>query len=147
MREAALLGFLFLPGPETMGMARALKLSMACGRGIRVQAGRAFDNINKKPDVKDKVPSEGAPYAPPRRYRKPPLRMAERPAMRLLDRCVGAYGRPSGRAFVIIKVVLFPAPMNERPPKARCLRPFRIRPKAPLLTCHASFLVLLARLQ
>jgi hypothetical protein len=50
----------------------ALRLSIAYGRGIRVQAGRAFDNINNKPDVKGKVLSEGVPYAPPRRYRKPP---------------------------------------------------------------------------
>jgi hypothetical protein len=27
MREAALLGFPFLPGPETMGMARAIMLN------------------------------------------------------------------------------------------------------------------------
>ena len=72
MREAALLGFLFLPGPETMGMARALRLSIACGRGMRVQAG-AFDNINKKPDVEGEVLSEAPPHAPPRRYRKPRL--------------------------------------------------------------------------
>jgi len=39
---------------------------------MRVQAGRAFDNINKKPDVKGEVLSEGAPHAPGRRYRKPP---------------------------------------------------------------------------
>ena len=39
-----------------------------------MQAEGAFDNINKKPDAKDKVLSEGAPHAPPpRRYRKPRL--------------------------------------------------------------------------
>ena len=120
MWEAALLGFLFLPGPETMGMARALKLSMACGRGIRVQAEGAFDNISNKPDVKGRVLSEGGPpYAPGRRYRKPPLRMAW---------C------PSGRAFAIIKVVLFPAPMNGRPPqKAWCLRAAASVQKPPVL--------------
>ena len=61
------------PDSEARGheRARALRLSIACGRGMRVQAGRAFDNINKKPDVKGEVLSEGAPHAPPRRYRKP----------------------------------------------------------------------------
>ena len=60
-------------GPKTMGMARALRLSIACGRGTRVQAVGAFDNISKKPDVKGKVLSEAPPYAPGRRYRKPRL--------------------------------------------------------------------------
>ena len=36
-----------------------------------MQAEGAFDNINKKPDVKGEVPSEGSPYTPGRRYRKP----------------------------------------------------------------------------
>jgi len=55
------------------GSTRALRLSITCGRGMRVQAEGAFDNINKKPDAEDKVLSEGAPHAPPRRYRKPRL--------------------------------------------------------------------------
>ena len=90
MLQAALLGFPFLPGPKTMGTALALRLSIACGRGVRVQAEGAFDNINKKPDVEGKVPSEAPPHAPGRRYRKPPLRMAQQPTMRLMDACVGA---------------------------------------------------------
>jgi len=77
-----------------MGMARALKLSIACGRGIRVQAERAFDNINNKPDAKDKVPSEAPPHAPCRRYRKPPLHASEAQALKdlRLDR-LGFWGR------------------------------------------------------
>jgi len=35
----------------------------------------------------------------------------------LLDASVGAYGCPSGRSSVIMKVVFFPFPMNGRPPK------------------------------
>jgi hypothetical protein len=58
----------------------------------------------------------------------PRLRMAERPAMRLLDACVGAWGAPSGRTFVIMKVVFFPAPINERPPKSLTSAAPRIRP-------------------
>jgi len=67
-------------GSEARGhrSTRALRLSIACGRGMRVQAGGAFDNINNKPDVKGKVLSEGAPYAPPRRYRKPRLAASAR---------------------------------------------------------------------
>jgi hypothetical protein len=50
---------------------------------MRVQAEGAFDNINKKPDAKDKVLSEGAPHAPPPHdaIESP----AWRPAVRLLE--------------------------------------------------------------
>jgi hypothetical protein len=52
---------------------RALRLSIACGRGTRVQAEGAFDNINNKPDVEDNALSEAPAHAPGRRYRKPRL--------------------------------------------------------------------------
>jgi hypothetical protein len=65
--------------------------------GHESAGGGAFDNINKKPDVKGEVLSEAPPHAPGRRYRKPPVLQCKNPWMTLRRIRVDAFVYQSQR--------------------------------------------------